>query len=289
MRPDWTEIVAALTSRNVSVSIITNGFLFTEDIIARLKALNIESVAVSLDGPRDIHDKFRQAGSFDRAVNAIDTLSRNGILVSVITTLHSLNETRLEELYNVLREKNIFAWQIQACSPMGNASNGSMSTAIDFASVIKFVEEHLGKSHFAIGIADNIGYYTETEGYLRGSLRGNSSFNGCSAGLDSIGIDSVGNVKGCEALYHDSFIEGNLRERSLLSIWDDPNAFAYNRQFTLDRLSGKCRNCKYGSKCAGGCRSYNYFSHGKLYESPACVQKSHKELQYKTLETEELK
>ena len=25
--------------------------------------------------------------------------------------------------------------------------------------------------------------------------------------------------------------------------------------------------CAYGGRCAGGCRSYNFFTHGKMYES----------------------
>jgi len=72
-------------------------------------------------------------------------------------------------------------------------------------------------------------------------------------------------------MYDDCFIEGNLRERTLYDIWNDPNAFSYNRQFTMKQLSGMCKECVYGGKCAGGCRSYNYFSQGKLYESPYCA------------------
>ena len=37
-------------------------------------------------------------------------------------------------------------------------------------------------------------------------------------------------------------------------------------------LTGSCSGCEYGSVCAGGCRSYNYFSGGKLYENPLCAR-----------------
>lgn len=60
-------------------------------------------------------------------------------------------------------------------------------------------------------------------------------------------------------MYDASFIEGNLREKSLYEIWNDPNAFSYNRQFKMEQLSGKCKTCDVRGKCAGGCRSYNYF------------------------------
>jgi radical SAM protein with 4Fe4S-binding SPASM domain len=74
-------------------------------------------------------------------------------------------------------------------------------------------------------------------------------------------------------MYDPRFNEGNLRERTLRDIWDDPRAFAYNRQFRTDLLSGKCASCAHGAVCAAGCRSYNWFAGGKLYESPLCARK----------------
>ena len=272
MRPDWPVIVKALTDRGVRVPIITNGYLFTDKLVEDLKRCRVESMAISLDGPERIHDAYRQEGSFGRAVRAIEKLRENGIPVSVITTLHSRNVSCLEEMYDILKKYDIYAWQLQACSPMGYASRGEFSTEIDFKIPIRFVEEHLEDPYFAIGIADNIGYYTEGEGSLRGNPSGKAVYRGCQAGLAAIGIDSVGNVRGCESMYDDRFIEGNLRERTLLDIWNDPGSFAYNRQFRPDLLTGRCKTCDYGRKCAGGCRSYNYFTHGKLYESLRCAR-----------------
>jgi radical SAM protein with 4Fe4S-binding SPASM domain len=95
---------------------------------------------------------------------------------------------------------------------------------------------------------------------------------GCRAGLTGIGIDSVGNIRGCESMCDDFFIEGNIRKRSLYEIWNDPDSFSYNRKFTVNQLSGNCRKCEYNTRCAGGCRSYNYFLHGKMYESLRCAK-----------------
>lgn len=272
LRPDWETIVRALTGRGIRTTLITNGFLFTPELLERLRGAEIESVAVSMDGPRAVHDAYRQPGSFDRAAAALDALSGGGIPVSVITTLHSENAPLLEELYAFLRERPLFAWQIQACSPMGNAAASGVRYRFDAKAVIRFVEAHMFEAPFSLGIADNIGYFTQREGWLRGDLSGAAVFGGCRAGLTTVGIDSVGNVRGCESMYDDRFIEGNLRTRRLADIWYDENAFAYNRRFTPDLLTGPCRSCPYGSLCAGGCRSYNYFTHGKLYESSACAR-----------------
>ena len=197
---------------------------------------------------------------------------KNEIIVSIISTLHSENILFLDEMFEILKNKKIFAWQLQACSPMGNASDDDFSTNIDFHKVIDFVEKHLHNPYFAVGVADNIGYYTESEGRIRGNSNGKAVFLGCRAGLTNIGIDSIGNVRGCESLYDESFIEGNLRDESLYDIWNNPDAFEYNRHFTVEYLTGKCRKCVYGSRCAGGCRSYNFFTHGRLYESLYCAK-----------------
>ena len=269
LRRDWKEIVSALTGSGIRVCIITNGYLFTESLLRELKEARLESVAVSLDGLREVHDRGRQAGSFDRAVNAIRTLGESGIPVSVISTLNAENVPGLADFYAFLCTLSILAWQLQACSPMGNAASG-IDWRFRASDVVRFIAENRETAPFAMGIADNIGYFTPEEGSLRG--RENAPFPGCSAGLTALGIDSVGNVRGCESMYDERFIEGNLRSRSLREIWEDPDSFAYNRQFTPEKLTGTCAECEKGPYCAGGCRSFNYFVHGKLYEAPRCAR-----------------
>ena len=270
LRDDWETIVTALTSRGVRMCIITNGYRMTPQILHALRRADVESVAVSLDGPQDVHDAFRQKGSFARAFDAIRALAGAGIPVSVITTLRSDNAPYLPQFYETLRQTPIFAWQLQACSPMGSAASGGIDVAFDAKRVLEFVRSTAETAPFCVGTADNIGYYTPEERFVRGLP--DVTFRGCTAGLSSIGIDSVGNVRGCESMYDPRFNEGNLRERSLREIWDDPHAFAYNRAFRPELLTGKCGTCPHGSICAGGCRSYNWFAGGRLYESPLCAR-----------------
>ena len=272
MRRDWKQIVARLTGHGINVNIITNGFIFRDELIDDLKESDVESVSVSIDGPQEVHDKYRQTGSFERAIAAVDVLCASGIPVSVISTLNSENAEYLESLYETLKRYPIYAWQLQSCSPMGNAANNGVNYAFDTARVIRFVEEHAASAPFALGVADNIGYFTESEGSIRGNLSGKAYFRGCSAGISSIGIDSIGNVRGCESMYDERFNEGNLRKQSLREIWENPDNFAYNRKFKPDMLTGKCSSCEMGRYCAGGCRSYNFFVHGKMYEAPACAR-----------------
>ena len=268
LRPDWKEITAALTGRGMKVCIITSGFLLSEKHLDELEALGIESVAVSLDGPERVHDACRRAGSYRRALEAIRALTGRGIPTSVISALRADNAPLLPELYETLRGYPIFAWQLQACSPMGSARDGALDTRFDALEVIRFAAREAPGAPFTILIADNIGYFTPEETAIRG--RKGAVFGGCSAGLSTLGIDSAGNVRGCESLYDERFIEGNLRRKRLREIWEDEETFAYNRRFTPDKLTGKCARCEVGAYCGGGCRSYDFFSGGRLYENPLC-------------------
>ena len=277
MRPDWDVIAKRLTSAGVKVTIITNGWLFNSEVIQQIKDAGIKALGISLDGPKDIHDKYRQTGSYDRAIKAIDDLTAAGLKVAVISTLNSENVQRLDELYNILKTKRIYTWQLQACSPMGNAANSGIPFEINHSDVMRFIvdknkETVRNKNRFIIVAADNIGYFDDDEVFVRGSLTGQRFYNGCMAGISSIGIDSVGNVKGCESMQDPRFNEGNLREKTLKEIWENPQGFSYNRQFSIDKLTGKCKNCEFGIVCIGGCRSYNYFATGGLYEHPYCAK-----------------
>ena len=269
MRPDWKMIVAALCGAGIKVCIITNGYRLSEEDLRYLKDAGIESVAVSLDGPEPVHDAWRMKGSFSHAVEAVAKVHSFGIPVSVITALRKDNAPLLQDFYDgTVRGLPLFAWQLQSCTPMGNALGSADAVRFSFRDVIKWVAKTVPDAPFAIGIADNLGYFTPEEK----AIRGGRVFGGCSAGLSTVGIDSRGNVSGCESMRDPSFFEGNLRERSLAEIWYSTDTFRYNRGFNESMLGGQCAGCPEGPYCAGGCRSYNFFTSGNIYESRYCAR-----------------
>ena len=101
LRRDWAQIAGRLTGLGVRVDVITNGYLMSPEVLEQLKQAGVSSVAVSIDGPEDVHDAGRQAGSFKRAMEAVRALTAAGMPVSVISTLRRDCMGRLEELYRV--------------------------------------------------------------------------------------------------------------------------------------------------------------------------------------------
>ncbi len=73
LRRDLFQIAGYAVEKGLRVVMGTNGTLITEEIAAKLKAVPVSRVAVSIDFPTaELQDKFRgQAGAFQAAVSGI--------------------------------------------------------------------------------------------------------------------------------------------------------------------------------------------------------------------------
>ncbi len=273
----WEKIARKLTDSNVTVNVITNGFIFGDKQVEEVRYANLSNVALSIDGMESNHNRIRNnPRSFDRLKQTMDRLNKEEIPIGVNTTLLNSNFADIEELYYYILENNVKIWQLQLANPMGNFSNHTdqQISLKNIKMLTSFIKQKREENRITIYTGDNIGYYDENEIYIRG-LPGNISYwSGCQAGLTVVGIDSIGNVKGCESLYDDRFIEGNLNTESLSDIWYKKGNFSYNRNFAPTLLSGKCEKCDMGVFCRAGCRGACFFTKGKLYENAFCVYNS---------------
>lgn len=269
----WERIARNLTIAGIKVNIVSNGFAINKNEIKNILWANLTNVAISIDGMRETHNKIRNSPlSFDNILNAISLLKKNKIPVSIITTLTKYSIGELGEIYNLLLNYGVTDWQIQLVNPMGNAAGNEdlLVPLNEIYGLTHFIRQKRFQLEMRIYAGDNIGYYDKNEMYIRHSPGTLCSWNGCKAGIRVIGIDSNGNVKGCESQYSDKFVEGNLRSNNLRIIWENPNNFAYNRHFKIDMLSGRCKDCSKGSICMGGCRASNYFINSHLHSSYYC-------------------
>jgi radical SAM protein with 4Fe4S-binding SPASM domain len=269
----WEKIARRLSEGGVDVNIITNAYHFGDEQIDQIRYAKLGNVGISLDGMENAHNRIRNSKkSFQRVMNAFDRLNEENIPISVVTSLLDFNFYDLDAMHDVLAEKGIPAWQIQIANAMGSMAE-NRNLLLDPAKIpliTRFIREKRNELKVRIYAADDIGYYDENEFYLRNRPGRITVWGGCQAGLRVVGIDSVGNVKGCESLYSDAFIEGNLREESLKEIWTKEGNFAYNRNFKIENLAGTCEGCDRGPICRGGCRGSCYFTTGNRFENPYC-------------------
>jgi len=269
----WDRVARRLSDGGATVNIITNAMMFGGSQIEQIKRAHLINVCISVDGMEKSHNRIRNSPkSFARVLNAFELLRKEDIPICVVTSLLDFNFYDLEDMYELLVQNEVVAWQIQIATPMGNMAE-NRGLALDPAkmpAVTKFIREKKDRQEMRVCPGDDIGYFDEHEIYLRTRPGTICSWNGCQAGLRVIGIDSVGNVKGCESIYADEFIEGNLRAETLEEIWLKQGNFAYNRQFDVRMLKGGCARCDKGARCRGGCRGSSYFTSGSLFENIYC-------------------
>lgn len=271
----WEKIANHLSKNGILVNLISNGYRVGKKEIDQIKFANLTNVGISLDGTEIIHNRIRgNKHSFSQIQKTFELLNQAKIPIGVVTSLIEMNYPVLEDLYQFLVENNVNLWQIQLVNPMGNMADKKalILNREHIPSVIDFIREKNKDKFMLIGAADNIGYYyDDSEVYIRGKMNPLCYWEGCQAGINSLFIDSVGNVKGCGALYDEKFIEGNVKQNSLAEIWNNSANFSYNRIFKPGLLSGKCKGCDVGSVCKGGCRASNYFNTNSLYENVFCA------------------
>ena len=278
VRPDWFEIAKLADDLDLRIIFITNGYLVDEEIVNKIRSLkNIDRVGVSIDGAgAKTHDGIRRRkGSFERAWKAALMFRDAGIETGVITTVTKRNIKELPDMAKMLVDQDI-TWQIQMATPEGARFNRDFMLSLEefywVAAFISKLRNTLGVRRLPVAGSHDIGYHSQRlTKYAELPY-----WDGCAAGLYTLGILSDGRVKGCLSM-HDDFIEDSVRNRSLIEIWNDPNLFARNRRFSKDMLHGFCRSCPYGETCRAGCANVGYTVTGDTFNNPYCLYRIEQE------------
>ena len=270
LRKEWYEIGKALREKGIETGIITNGSL-VEKNLDKLCELGLFAIGFSVDGEEETHDMIRGVeGLHKKVFSAIRELKNREQAVSIVTSVSKYNINELEKIRNRLYAYKVDAWQLQVASPFGNmCEHGDKVIDKDeYLELANFIVEtrDLMMPHVNVQAADCIGYYDSYEYLLR-----DAPWQGCQAGMQVIGIEANGNIKGCLSLMWPQYVEGNVKEKSLKEIWNNPDGFAYNRKFSVEQLQGKCNGCEHGERCRGGCTNNSYAFSGKEHGSPYCL------------------
>lgn len=275
LREDFGAIANAIVSQGMKVAFISNGIALDEDKLKLIKAIQPVVFGLSMDAAESyMHDYIRgHKGCFEHLIWDIKELQKVGVTPSIVTTVHKLNYSQLPKIRDLLISLGVKYWQIQYADYIGRMPREAMLTEAQYLEVAKFLYDM--KQNYACQInvtgSDVTGYMSDFSMAVRGP------WHGCQAGMKVLGIGSEGTVRGCLSQQMDKFIEGNLRERSLIDIWNDPNAFAYNRHFDCSMLTDYCKDCVYASICKGGCTTSATNRGENCRCNPYCLYKIEKD------------
>jgi radical SAM protein with 4Fe4S-binding SPASM domain len=198
--------------------------------------------AVSLDGPRAVHDAFRgRAGAFDQALASIAFFRELGVPTTAGTTVTRANLATLDETAALVAQSGASSWGIHLLFPEGRAASRPelFPTRRQLARLMRFVARL--RPHFPVSFADEFGWCGDWEPLLRdGPLR-------CGAGRLQCVVLPDGELVPCTTLDRTTSA-GNVRRRPLAELWRDGFAALRAR-----RPRGRCASCAHFPACGGGC------------------------------------
>ena len=286
LRDDWDLIARVIAARGMKVNLVTCGVYASPvaagEIARRAADAGLCNIGVSIDGTPATHEAIRGRGTFATVLASIDEFVRAGLKVSVMTTLSRLNVDELEGIRRIAMVAGASSWRLQLAKPMGNLGRHAdwVIPPRRLLEVVPWLARMKRQGPIGIGVGDSIGYYGPHDQVLRGrSWRGRAQhWQGCQAGMQAIGIEADGGVKGCLSLQPreagpDPFREASLAEGALDDIWHRPGIFAYNRDFTTAQLRGYCRRCAHAAVCRGGARCVAAAVTGGVGEDPYCFHR----------------
>jgi radical SAM protein with 4Fe4S-binding SPASM domain len=267
IRKDWHLIAGCVKDLGMKIAIVSNGLLMPQ-VINKIDRLEPRVVGISLDGTEKTHDTIRRKGSYKAAIKAIDLLREHGIQTTIITTLSKANFDDLLKIKDILSIKDV-NWQIQVGMPFGNFDAALVIDEEEYYASAMFIASEGIKNRFR----DMPVVGAHCYGYFSHLLPTGTEWSGCTAGISTVGITSDGSIVGCLSIGNNQFIEGNIRKKKFIEIWEDPDSFKYNRRFKTKNLGKNCQGCHYGNLCKGGCNSVSLHLTGQFHTSPLCLRR----------------
>ncbi len=275
LRPDWLDIVRALRSHGIDVTMTTGGRGLTPELIDQAQQAGLMGASVSIDGDEATHDRLRGvAGSYRAAFEAMRAMRERGMRVACNTQINRLSMPLLASILESVAAAGIHSWQIQLTVPMGRAADEpdvllQPYDLLELFPLLAALKRRCVELDIRLWPGNNIGYFGPYESTLRGhhALGHGGS---CGAGRVTLGIEANGAIKGCPSLPTDAWTGGNIRDDSLEAVWERSQPLRYTRDRTTRDLWGYCAGCYYAEECMSGCTWTSFVTFGKPGNNPYC-------------------
>ena len=286
VRQDLLGLADYAVKSGMRAVISTNGTLITRSVAQALKDVGLSYVGISLDGMREVNDRFRGVkGSFDRAMAGIEHCQQAGIKVGLRFTINQMNAAEIPAIFDLLEERDI----PRVCFyHLVYAGRGSVLMEEDLSreetrEVVDLIIDRTRDLHERGMTKEVLTVDNHADGpyvYLRllreGSERAQEVLellkmnegNSSGRGIGCVSWD--GQVHADQFWRHHSF--GNVRERPFSQIWTDMSDPLMARlKNKKEYVTGRCASCNWLDVCAGNFRVRAEAAEGDLWApDPAC-------------------
>jgi len=290
LRKDIFQIIRHAKSLGLNVCLLTNGYYVDGEIYENL-VKNEVYTSVSVDGPEKINDTVRGSGSYEKALSAIQKLSKAGILNGLSAAISSVNYRYLDHVAALAEKYDAnFAW-FNHLVPSGRAKQSIelAPSPEQYEWCLNHIYDLTRKYEGKFDIHVHCPFYARVvkqrdpsnfEDWYNNRFHGKCTYFAFGG---YISVIENGDLIPCFYTYLKPLrpqLLGNIRHQTLKETWDEMQKSDFYTSFR-DRgvLKGKCGVCEYRDIC-GGCRNRAYAYTGDFYESdPACsyIPKSYSE------------
>ena len=264
--------------QQVSYSIQTNGVLIDERWAAFFKENNF-LVGLSVDGPRDLHDRYRVdkrgEGSFDRVMAGYGHLQAADVDVNVLCTVHAGNQDYAVDIYRFFRDDMgvrfiqfipIVERTTETLLPLANLG-WSTSNKEDRPLYVQqgshVTDRSVGSAAYGEFLNEVFDEWVKAdigEVYVQMCDVALAAWHGEPSGLCifsetcglALALEHNGDLYSCDHYVEPDFLLGNITETPMADLIASDQQIAFG-QAKRDTLPQFCLDCDVRFACHGGC------------------------------------
>lgn len=245
LREDLNDIAAGIKQRGLTWTFVTNGILLNAGKLTELCNLGLTGVALSFDGPSEIHNDIRQnPKAYLYADQALKCLVNCQSLdhFAVYTCVTPALLPHLPEFRDYLILNGCRDWRLATVSPMGRALNHRdlSLNGRQTRQLLDFIAQT--RKEGRIQAAFTCDGFT---GCYEGEVRDN--FYHCEAGITIGSILIDGSISACNSI-RSNHIQGNIYHDDFMDVWENRFVKYRDRNWTK---KGICADCEMYAFCHG--------------------------------------
>lgn len=250
----------------------TNGFMIDEKW-CRFFRENQFLVGVSVDGTKDIHDRYRHRAdggrTFDEITEKIKLLDKYEVPFNILTVVTEEAAKNIKNIYDSYAANGWGYQQYIACiDPLGEG-HGKYSYALTPEQYGEFLVTlfDLWFKDWKKGKQPYIRQFENYVGILLGYYPEACDQRGV-CGIQTV-VEADGSAYPCDFYMTDEYKLGNLNTNRLADLDKKREEIGFIRRSL--QVSDECKSCKYFKICRAGCqRSRDYIKSTGMYENYFC-------------------
>lgn len=250
----------------------TNATLLTDEYIDLIKTYGV-SVGVSMDGPRELHDRNRVTrageGTFDKAMQGVDRIRQAGIPFTAICVLTIESLDHADDIYAFFKQLGCVSigFNIDELEAVHTTTTMAGREAEDkYKSFLKRIHQLVLNDRRPLRIRE----FEEVSEHLAGSFFARETRSTENNPLSIISVDADGYIYtfspefvDIESKKYNNFKIGHVNEIDFKKLYFQDTFSKINQD--IQQGVDQCRQtCSYFDTCGGGTPSNKYFENNDL-------------------------